>query len=68
MKLVGSRNEVWKRTATKTTGGLVRNDLMKNKYGKIVSRRLHRQQSARSNLGSHQKQQRLRRSKRIRRK
>ena len=65
MKLVGSRNEVWKRTATKTTGGLVRNDLMKNKYGKIVSRRLHKQQSARSNLGSW-KQKRLRRSKRIR--
>ncbi len=36
-KTVGSRAEVWHGTAKKTSGGLTRSDLMKNKHGRIVS-------------------------------
>jgi hypothetical protein len=35
----GTRDEVWKRTAYKTAGGLTIQDLMINKHGKIVSRK-----------------------------
>jgi len=37
--LVGSRAQVWHETAYKTTGGLIRLDLLKNKHGRIVSRK-----------------------------
>ena len=36
-KLVGSRSEVWHKTAYKTTGGLTKAKLMQNKSGRIVS-------------------------------
>ncbi len=35
--LEGSRAQVWHETAYKTTGGLVRDDLMMNKHGRIDS-------------------------------
>lgn len=36
--LFGSREQVWNEAAYKTTGGLKKNDLLVNKYGKIVSK------------------------------
>ena len=39
--LEGSRAQVWHHTAYKTSGGLTRNDLMKNKHGRIVSKKKH---------------------------
>jgi hypothetical protein len=38
-KLVGSRIEVWSEKAYKTSGGLVKEDLLSNKSGKIVSKK-----------------------------
>jgi hypothetical protein len=40
-KIVGTRAEVWHGTCHHTTGGLTKNDLMKNKNGRIVSKRKH---------------------------
>lgn len=40
-KAVGSRAEVWHGTAKHTSGGLTKKHLMKNKYGRIVSRKMH---------------------------
>ena len=40
-KTFGSRAEVWHGTAKKTSGGLTKKDLMKNKAGRIVSRAKH---------------------------
>lgn len=40
-KAVGSRAEVWHGTAKHTAGGLKKKDLMKNKHGRIVSRKMH---------------------------
>ena len=37
----GSKAQVWHGTAKKTSGGLTKSDLMKNKHGRIVSRRKH---------------------------
>jgi len=37
----GSKAQVWHGTAKKTSGGLTKNALMKNKHGRIVSRRKH---------------------------
>jgi len=39
---VGSRAQVYHETADKTTGGLEKKDLMKNKYGRIVSVKKHK--------------------------
>jgi hypothetical protein len=36
---VGSRAQVWHNTAEKTVGGLTKDDLEKNKYGRIVSKK-----------------------------
>jgi hypothetical protein len=41
MKTFGSRAEVFHGTAKKTTGGLTKTDLMKNKHGEIVSKKKH---------------------------
>jgi hypothetical protein len=41
-KLTGSRAEVWHETAYKTAGGLKRFDLLKNKHGRIVSKKKHK--------------------------
>ena len=38
---IGSKAQVWNKTAKKTSGGLTRNKLMRNKRGRIVSRRKH---------------------------
>ncbi len=43
MKTFGSRAEVMHGNALKTTGGLTKKDLMKNKHGEIVSRKKHLQ-------------------------
>jgi len=40
-RTVGSRAQVWHGTAKRTSGGLHKSDLLKNKHGRIVSRRLH---------------------------
>jgi len=40
-KTIGSRAEVWHGVAKKTSGGLTKSDLMKNKAGRIVSRKKH---------------------------
>lgn len=37
----GTRAQVWHGTARHTSGGLTKNDLMKNKAGRIVSRKKH---------------------------
>ena len=37
----GSRRMVWNGSAEKTVGGLRKDDLMKNKYGRIVSVKRH---------------------------
>jgi len=37
--LEGSRAQVWHETAYKTSGGLIRLDLLKNRHGRIVSRK-----------------------------
>jgi hypothetical protein len=40
-KIIGSRAQVWHGTATHTSGGLTKTDLMQNKHGRIVSKRRH---------------------------
>jgi hypothetical protein len=39
--LIGSRQQVWHRTAYKTAGELTHEDLMMNKWGRIVSKKKH---------------------------
>ena len=39
--IIGSRAEVWHGSAKKTSGGLTKAQLMKNKSGRIVSRKKH---------------------------
>ena len=39
--LEGSRAQVWHGTAYKTSGGLVKKDLLQNKHGRIVSSKKH---------------------------
>jgi len=39
--LIGTRAQVMHSTAFKTTGGLIKSDLMKNKSGRIVSKSKH---------------------------
>lgn len=38
---IGTRAQVWHGTAKKTRGGLFKSSLMKNKHGRIISRRKH---------------------------
>ena len=45
------RVRVWRGELKKTTGGLTKDDLVKNKKGKIVSRRKSRQAAEQNNLG-----------------
>lgn len=40
-KTIGTRAEVWHGTAKKTSGGLQKDDLLKNKSGRIVSKAKH---------------------------
>ena len=39
-KMLGSRAQVWHGTAKKTSGGLMRKHLKKNKHGRIVSKKM----------------------------
>lgn len=41
MQTVGSKAQVWHGTAKHTSGGLTKSNLMKNKHGRIVSKRKH---------------------------
>ena len=47
----GSRRKVWNGTAEKTKGGLTKNDLIKNKYGRIVSTKRHTNMKKRTGGG-----------------
>jgi hypothetical protein len=38
---IGSRVQVWNGTACKTSGGLKKDDIMKNKRGNLVSKKKH---------------------------
>ena len=46
------RSEVWRGVRAKTSGGLIKADLKKNKRGKIVSKKKSEQASNQNNLGS----------------
>ena len=52
-KLIGSRAEVWHKTAYKTAGDLKRSDLMMNKNGRIVSKKKHATAKAEKRLEKH---------------
>jgi len=39
--LIGSRIQVYNSTAYKTEGGLTKDDLLRNKWGRIVSKKKH---------------------------
>jgi len=39
MRVIGSRRLVWNGSAEKTVGGLRKDDLEQNKYGRIVSKK-----------------------------
>ena len=45
-KIIGLREEVWNYKAYKTSGGLIKNDLIMNSLGKIVSKKKCIQESA----------------------
>jgi len=40
-KRVGTREQVWNGSASRTSGGLTKGDLMKGKNGKIISKKMH---------------------------
>lgn len=42
MQTVGSRAQVWHGTADHTSGGLTKKNLIKNKWGRIVSAKKHK--------------------------
>jgi len=42
MQTIGSRAEVWHGNAHHTSGGLTKKNLLKNKWGRIVSAKKHR--------------------------
>jgi hypothetical protein len=52
-ELIGTRAKVWHGTAYKTSGGLLKSDLVKNKHGDIVSKVKHEQETELSNLLKH---------------
>lgn len=52
-ELFGSRAQVMNETAYKTTGGLVKNDLLKNKWGRIVSAKKHKTAKKEQRLKKH---------------
>lgn len=41
MSRIGSKAQVWHGNAKQTSGGLTKEDLMKNKSGRIVSKKKH---------------------------
>jgi hypothetical protein len=52
-ELVGSRVQVWNRTAYKTAGNLTRRHLMRNKWGRIVSAAKHKTAKKEKRLEKH---------------
>jgi len=64
MKKNGSRLQVWYRKAEQTSGGLKRGDLVRNKAGKIVSRKKSMNATMKSNLGRHKIRSKIQREKR----
>ena len=50
MQLVGSRRQVWNRTAKKTSGGLRRDDLFQDKHGNLKSRKASKKAKKNKNL------------------
>merc|ERR1712117_284291 len=40
--LIGTKGQVFRGTKLKTKGGLVKKDLMKNKNGRVVSKKMHK--------------------------
>ncbi len=53
MQTIGSRAQVFHGNAQHTVGGLVKKDLMRNKRGRIVSRRKHQSAKRKNNLVKH---------------
>jgi len=51
--LEGSRAQVWHGTAHKTAGGLIRSHLLKNKHGRIVSKKKHNTAKREKRLEKH---------------
>ena len=47
---VGSRRQVWNRTAEETSGGLKRSDLFQDKYGNIKSKKASKKAKRSKNL------------------
>ena len=52
MSSKNQRSEVWRGVRKKTSGGLTKVDLIKNKRGKIVSKKKSNQAGSQNNLGS----------------
>jgi hypothetical protein len=52
-KVIGSRREVFHDSALKTSGGLKKDDLLKNRWGRIVSLSKHKFESKTKRLLSH---------------
>jgi len=52
-KLNGSRNEVWQNIAYRTTGGLIKEDLLENRNGKIISKNKHIDSSNNNHLAAY---------------
>jgi len=52
-ELFGSRAQVMNGTAYKTSGGLVTNSLLKNKWGRIVSAKKHKSAKKEQRLKKH---------------
>ena len=50
MQRVGSRRQVWNKTAKQTSGGLTRTELFQDKYGNIKSRRASKKAKRNQNL------------------
>ena len=50
MQRVGSRRQVWNKTAKQTSGGLTRSELFQDKYGNIKSRRASKKAKRNQNL------------------
>ena len=50
MQRVGSRRQVWNKTAKQTSGGLTRSELFQDKYGNIKSKRASKKAKRNQNL------------------
>jgi hypothetical protein len=53
MKTIGNKREVYEGEAVHTSGGLKKGELMKNKRGKIVSKKQHDSAKSNKNLGEY---------------